>query len=316
MTPPTFVTLAEEYLALRRSLGFGLVSHGRSLLDFARYADQIDYRGPLTVDLALRWAESSDSNDPSATARRLSIIRGFARHRAAFDPTTEIPPTGLLGRAIRRKPPHIYSEAEIADLLHAATELRPHGGLRPHCYATLFAVLASTGLRISEAQRLSCKDVDLTAGVVTVRAGKFRKSRLVPLHHSALEPLRRYAAYRDLCCGARSESFFRTEYAPSLTHMPVQRAFLEIRHRLGWTAEGRARLPRIHDIRHTFVVRRLLRWSEEGIDVDRKIAVLATYLGHAKVTDTYWYLTAVPELMALTARRFECFARREQERAS
>ena len=316
MTPPTFVALAEEYLALRRSLGFDLVSQGRSLLGFASYADRIDYRGPLTVDLALRWA-SSDSHDPSAAARRLSIIRGFARHRVAFDPATEIPPTGLLGRAIRRKPPHIYSDAEIAALIRAATELRPHGGLRPHSYATLFALLASTGLRISEARRLSCKDVDLAGGVLTVRAGKFRKSRLVPLHPSALEPLRRYAVCRDLCCGApRSESFFRTEYAASLTRMPVQRAFLEIRHRLGWTAEGRARLPRIHDLRHTFAVRRLLRWSEEGIDVDRKIAALATYLGHAKVTDTYWYLTAVPELMALTARRFERFARREQESAS
>src|SRR5205823_6474814 len=126
-----------------------------------------------------------------------------------------------------------------------------------------------------------------------------------------------YAACRDHSCGSpRSESFLRTEYAPSLTHMPVERAFLEIRRRLGWTAEGRARLPRIHDLRHTFAVRRLLRWSEEGVDVDRKIAVLATYLGHAKVTDTYWYLTAVPELMALTAHRFERFAHRAQESAS
>ena len=313
MTPrPTFVALVEDYLALRRRLGFGLVTQGRTLLAFARHADRVTPEGPLTVELAVQWATSCRSQDPSAATRRLACARGFARHRALFDPTTEVPPLGLLGPGYRRKPPHVYSSAEIAALLGAAAELRPSGGLRPRTYTTLFGLLASTGLRVSEARCLACRDVDLRAGVVTVREGKFRKSRLVPLHPSAVAALRRYAADRDCCRVApRSEHFFRTERLAVLSRMAVQRTFAKLRRCLGWSAEGRARLPRLQDLRHAFVVRRMLRWYEQGADVDCRMAHLATYLGHAKVTDTYWYLTAVPELMAVTARRFERFAREQ-----
>jgi len=316
MPGPTFVALVEDYLALRRRLGFGLVTQGRMLLAFARHAGRVAPDGPLTVELAVQWATTScRSRDPSAAARRLDVVRGFTRHRALFDPTTEVPPLGLLGPRYRRKPPHVYSADEIAALLRAAAELRPRGGLRPRTFVTLFGLLAATGLRVSEARRLTCCDVDLVAGVVTVREGKFRKSRLVPLHPSAVAALRRYEADRDRRAAPRSESFFRTERLAVLSRMAVQMTFAKLRRRLGWTAEGRARLPRIQDLRHAFVVRRLQRWYEQGADVDRRMAHLATYLGHAKVTDTYWYLTAVPELMALTARRFERFAR-EQEGAS
>ncbi len=313
MTPrPTFVALVEEYLALRRRLGFGLVTQGRMLLAFALHADRVAPDGPLTVDLAVQWAASCRSRDPSAAARRLDTVRRFARHRALFDPATEVPPFGLLGPRYRRKPPHVYSADEIAALLRAAAGLRPKGGLRPCTFVTLFGLLAATGMRVSEARRLACRDVDLLAGVVTVREGKFRKSRLVPLHPSVLDALRRYAADRDRCRAApRSEHFFRTERLAVLSRMAVQATFAKLRRRLGWTGEGRARLPRIQDLRHAFVVRRIQRWYEQGADVDRCMAHLATYLGHAKVTDTYWYLTAVPELMALTARRFERFAREQ-----
>ena len=307
---PAFVALVEDYLALRRRLGFGLVTQGRMLLAFARHADRVAPGAPLTVDLAVQWATSCRSRDPSAAARRLTVVRGFARHRALFDPTTEVPPPGLLGPRYRRKPPHVYSADEIASLLHAAAELRSKGGLRPRTFVTLFGLLAATGLRVSEARRLACRDVDLLAGVVTVREGKFRKSRLVPLHASAVAALRRYEADRDRCRAApRSESFFRTERLAVLSRKTVQATFAKLRRRLGWTAEGRARLPRIQDLRHAFVVHRVLRWYEQDVDVDRRMAHLATYLGHAKVSNTYWYLTAVPELMAVTARRFERFAR-------
>lgn len=307
---PTFVALVEEYLALRRRLGFALVTQGRMLLAFASHADRVAPGGPLTVDLAVQWAASCRSRDPSAAARRLDVVRGFARHRALFDPTTEVPPLGLLAPRYRRKPPHIYSASEIAALLRAAAGLRPRGGLQPRTFVTLFGLLAATGLRVSEARRLTCRDIDLRAGVVTVREGKFRKSRLVPLHPSVLAALRRYDAERDRCPVApRSEYFFRTERLAALSRMAVQRTFAKLRRRLGWTAEGRTRLPRLQDMRHTFVVHRVQRWYEQGADVDRQMTHLATYLGHAKVTDTYWYLTAVPELMALTARRFERFAR-------
>ncbi len=309
---PTFVALVEEYLALRHRLGFGLVMQGRMLLAFARHADRVAPDGPLTVDLAVQWATSCRSRDPSAAAQRLDVVRGFARHRALFDPATEVPPFGLLGPRYRRKPPHIYSADEIAALLRAAAGLRPMGGLRPRTFVTLFGLLAATGLRVSKARRLACRDVDLRAGAVTVREGKFRKSRLVPLHPSTVAALRRYEADRDRCRVApRSESFFRTERLAALSRMAVQRTFAKLRRCLGWSAEGRVRLPRLQDMRHAFVVHRVQRWYEQGADVDRRMAHLATYLGHAKVTDTYWYLTAVPELMALTARRFERFAREQ-----
>jgi integrase len=306
---PTFVALVEEYLALRRRMGFYLITQGQLLHSFARHADRFATDSPLTVDLAVQWAASCRSHDPSRIVQRLDVIRGFARHRALFDPATEIPPDGLVGPRYRRKPPHIYSDSEISALLRAAAELLPSEGLRPRTYVTLFGLLAATGMRVSEARRLDCRDVDLHAGVVTVQEGKFRKSRLVPLHPSVLAALCRYAAERDRCRFApRSQYFFRTERLAALSRSAVEVTFKGLRRRLGWSAEGRARRPRIHDLRHTFVVRRLQRWYEQGVDVDRRMAHLATYLGHAKVTDTYWYLTAVPELMAITARRFERFA--------
>lgn len=288
MTPPRFLELVREYLVVRRGLGFDLGTPGWQLMDFARYADRIGHRGHMTTDLAVEWALSSRSSDPAQAVRRLSAVRSFARYRAAFDAATEIPPTGLLGRVPRRKPPHIYSPAEIAALLRQAHRLLPRRGLRRQTYVALFSLLASTGLRLSEACHLMPRDVDLANGILTVRESKFRKSRLVPLHPTATHALIRYAAHRDAGrAPAGSAAFFRTDAAPALTRPAVEKTFSRLRHRLGWTAEGRARRPRIHDLRHTFAVRRLLRWAEEPADVDRKVLALATYLGHAKVSDSH-----------------------------
>ncbi len=314
MTARSFVALAEDYLALRRSLGFSLSDQGRMLLHFARFADRSGHRGPLTVDLAVRWSESCAASSPARAARRLSVVRGFARHRAAFDAATEIPTAGAFGRGYVRRPPYIYSDEEIAALVRATATLRPRGGTRAPTFATLFCLLAATALRISEALALRDGDVDLRERVLTVRQSTFRKSRLVPLHPSAVEPLRRYAALRAGCLDG-SDAFFRIDGA-RVPYATVCSAFGRLRRRLGWTEQGLARLPRVHDLRHTAAVRRLLLWSKEGVEIDRRMLHLATYLGHAHVTDTYWYLSAVPELMALTAQRFEAFARREEERAS
>ena len=183
-------------------------------------------------------------------------------------------------------------------------------------YVAFFSLLASTGLRLSEARRLERRDVDLAHGVLTIRMSKFRKSRLVPLHPTSMQALTGYAARRDALPDApRSEFFFRTDRAPALDRFAVERTFSAVRRRLGWTAHGRVRRPHIHDLRHTFAVRRLVRWYEQGVDLDRKILALATYLGHAKISSTYWYLSAVPELMAVPGQRFEQFARRERESA-
>jgi integrase len=317
MSAPSFVVLVTEYLALRRSLGFALKSGGWVLLAFARHLDEIGHCGPLTVDVATRWAASSESTDPCAAARRLAFVRQFARHLLAFEPATEVPPAGLLGRDAIRKPPHIYSDAEIAELLREARLLQPRDGLRPLTYVAFFALLASTGLRLAEARRLTRRDVDLKDSLLVVREGKCRKSRLVPLHASTVTALAHYAARRDRARHApRSEFFFRTDREGALSHHAVEKTFHVLRRRLKWCVGDRARRPHIHDLRHTFAVRRLLRWYEEGADVDRKVLALATYLGHTKVSGTYWYLSAVPELMSVTSRRFELFAGGGEERVS
>ena len=243
-------------------------------------------------------------------ARRLATVRGFLRHLSALDGATEVPPPGLLGPAGHRKPPHVYADREIADLLAAAAGLAPAGGLRPHCYATLFGLLACTGLRICEALALTCGDVDLAGSVLTVQAGKRGRARLIPLHPTALPPLRAYAAGRERRFGppAGSEAFFRTDRSDRVSYNAANSTFIVLRRQLGWTAAGRARTPRVHDLRHRVVVRRIQAWHDQGADVDAKIAVLATYLGHVEVRDVYWYLSAVPELMSIIAARFGAFA--------
>jgi integrase/recombinase XerD len=308
----SIVALVGDYIALRRGLGYRSPSQERALRAFARYLDEEGHDGPIPLESSLDWAASTTSTDPCNPARRLTTVRGFLRHLAAADSATEVPAPGLLGPTGHRKPPHVYSDREIGDLLQAAARLAPAGGLRPHCYATLFALLACTGLRISEALALSCADVDLTDAMLTIRAGKRGRTRLVPLHPSALTPLRDYAAERQRRYGTPGdgEAFFRTDHSNRVSYNAANSTFTVLRRQLGWTAAGRTRAPRVHDLRHRMVVRRIQAWHADGIDVDSKIAVLATYVGHVEVRDVYWYLSAVPEVMSVIADRFEAFAQR------
>ena len=309
MRPSALTAQVEEYRATRQKLGFALRVEGEELLRFARYAESIGHNGPLTIELAVRWATTAASKYPRYRARRLDAVRRFAKYRQLFDPKTEVPPGGLLGPSCRSRPsPHIYSGQEIEELLRAASRLGPAGGLRPRTYVTLFGLLACTGLRISEALRLTCTDVDLNAGVLTVAESKFHRSRLVPLHPSTTRALRAYADKRaSHRWSGDSNAFFLTERGTSLKYRRVLMNFWALRQQLGWT-ETRGLKPRIHDLRHTFAVRRLLGWYEEGVEVGQRIVALSTYLGHVKVKDTYWYLTATPELLAATARRCELAA--------
>ena len=194
---PTIVKLAKEYLAYRRQLGYELQHVGRLLLQFARYADRNAHRGPLTIRLAIRWAKLPRKGPRSYWARRLGIVRGFAKHCAILDPDTEIPSPDAFGRGYCRITPYIYTAAEIAALVAAARNLPPQKGLRPHTYATLFGLLACTGLRLREALNLTRSDVDWKRGLLTIRQTKFRKSRLVPLHPTAVCALRAYARARS-----------------------------------------------------------------------------------------------------------------------
>jgi integrase len=303
----TFSARVEDYLSLRRSLGCRLIGQAVLLRDFGRFLDRAMDGGTITTEVVIRWAQAPQSKDPDQTARRLGAVRGFLRYQAGFDGVTEVPPPGLLGCGIRRKPPHIYSCDEVQDLLRACGRLEPRGGLRPHTCRTLFSLLLATGLRISEALHLEDSDVDLEAGVLTVRDGKFGKTRLVPIHPTASPPLRRYVRHRDRVM-PRGSAFFRWEGQPRLAYFHVRTAFIKLRRRLGWTPDGRSRQPRIHDLRHTMAVSCLVRWYKEGISPDRRIAHLATYLGHVEVRDTYWYMSAVPELASIASERFARFA--------
>jgi integrase len=304
----------EGYIAMRHGLGYRSPTQERSLRAFARHLDTANHSGPISLESTLEWATATTSTDPCNPARRLATVRGFLRHLSALDGATEVPAPGLLGSTGARKPPHVYTDEEIAALLHAAAGLDPVGGLRPRCYVTLFGLLACTGLRISEALALSYADVDLDVGVITVRAGKRGLTRLVPLHPSALAPLSDYAAQRAhmFGCPAGTDAFFRTEASERISYNTAHHAFRLVRRRLGWDTAGRTRSPRVHDLRHRMIVRRIQTWHAQGIDVDARIPALATYLGHVEVRDVYWYLSAVPELMGIVAERFEAFSGQEQ----
>jgi integrase len=302
------VKLAKEYLAYRRQLGYELRHVGRLLLQFARYADRNGQQGHLTIQLAIRWAKLPRKAPRSYWARRLSLVRGFAEHCAILDPDTEIPSSDAFGRGYCRITPYIYTSAEIATLVAAARNLPPRKGLRPHTYATLFGLLACTGLRLREALKLTRSDVDWKRGLLTIRQTKFRKSRLVPLHPTAVRAMRAYAQARNRFYPvATTEAFFVTVRGTSLCDATVRGAFSQLRKQLSWAGHGGRPWPRIHDLRHTFASCRLLQWYKEGKDLDQAIAALSTYLGHVDVNNTYWYLTGVPELLQLAGARFEHF---------
>ena len=300
---------AEEYLAHRRSLGFEFDRAGYVLLDFAAFADQMQPGHHLTSDLALQWATRSAHHSSRYRAARLSIVRGFARFIAAQDGEGEVPDTRVLAREFRRSQPHIYTDEQVGELLQAAASLHPTYSLRPHVYEALFGLLASTGLRVSEALALHRRDADFAGSVLLIRQTKFRKSRLVPIHDTVVQHLHHFCKHRDRETGAHmSEWLLVGRRGGPLPYSTVRNTFGKIRERLGWRSNGTLPHPRIHDLRHTFACKRILQWYRDGIDVDHAIASLSTYLGHGKVTDTYWYLSASGALLDIANDRFERFA--------
>jgi len=303
---------AENYLNERHRLGFTLRSAGYSINSFARYVDALNLQEPLTVAIMADWArcDKSNSNKPVTWARRLQKIQPFARYLQQFDLCTEIPDDTIFGKIGPRLTPHIYSEEEIIDLLAATRSLSPTRGLRGATYETLFGLIASTGIRVSEAVHLQNTEVDLKCGMLTIRQTKFTKSRHVPLHSTTVKALLRYRALRNTYIKVTDETPFfigdrGKRLGQQLNVRQVDRIFSRLRDQLEWINRGAHHAPRIHDLRHTFVVRRIMLWHVQGVDVDQQMLALSTYLGHVKVTSTYWYLTAVPELMAVAADKFE-----------
>lgn len=304
----TMVSRVKTYLETRRQFGFQLRVEGGELLRFARFADSSGHRGPLTSDLALQWAQDAATATPHYRARRLDMVRTFAKYQIAFEAKTKVPATGILGPSHGRQAPYIFSPREIELLIASAKRLASPCGLRAKTYATLIGLLASTGLRISEALRLRRSDVDLDSGVLLISQTKFCKSRHVPLHSTAKAALQRYVLRRDAFVGlSESGPLLVSESRAHLPYSTVQSVMRKLIDEVVVGDASLRRRPRTYDIRHTFACRTVLRWYRAGVDVDQRIAALSTYLGHVKVSDTYWYLSAVPELMAIAARRFERF---------
>jgi len=295
----------QDYLALRRSLGFKLRDAGLCLVKFAAFL-AVRQAPHITTALAMEWAQQSPSAQPATCAQRLGYVRDFARYHVASDPQTEIPALGLLPFHAHRARPYFYSGEDIARLLQCALELSPGDGLRPWTYHCLLGLLSVSGLRIGEAIRLKAEDVDLQAGVLTIRGTKFGKSRLVPIHPSTGEVLEQYRARRErFLAGRAASTFFITSRGNPLDIGDIHRTFYQLSRRIGLRGETASHGPRLHDFRHRFAVQTLLRWYRSGEDAERCLPVLSTYLGHIHVADTYWYLSACPELMGLAVARLE-----------
>ncbi|MFQ5853314.1 MAG: tyrosine-type recombinase/integrase [Candidatus Binatia bacterium] len=298
-------TALEEYLALRRKLGFKLCRAGNLLHNFVSFAEQ-EGASFITKELALRWAIQPKDCQPAWWAARLGMVRRFTEYWSAVDPRTEIPPQELLPHRYHRKLPYIYSNDEITKLVKVAQKLPSPKGLRAATYSTLFGLLAVTGMRVSEPIGLDRQDVDLAQGILTVRQTKFGKSRLVPIHPSTQEALQRYANLQDrLFRRPKTRSFFLSERGTRLTQWTVRRTFVLLSRQIGLRGPEDRHGPRLHDLRHGFAIQTLLGWYRTDIDIERHMPELSTYLGHAHVTDTYWYISAAPELLRYATLRLE-----------
>lgn len=291
----------DDYLRMRRALGFQLGRHGQVLPQFVAY---LEARGAttVTVELAVAWARLPERIKPITIDFRLSAVRGFAHYLHAIDAAHQIPPPGLLSVPRRRPAPFIYAPDDLVRVLKTTRRLRPP--LRAATYRTLFGLLAATGMRLGEALALSGADVDLVDGLLTIRHAKFDRMRLVPLHPSVTGKLRGYASTRKrLCPAPRTDRFFVSVTGGALRREEADHVFRVITGLIGLHTDSIH--PRVHDLRHSFAVRTLIDGHRDGLDVSALLPVLSTYLGHVEPANTYWYLSAVPELMQLVAARLE-----------
>lgn len=293
----------EDYLTLRRALGFKLEDHGRLLPDFVDYLDRADL-STVTIEAAVAWAVQPQGCQRYRWKQRLSVVRGFARHLQALDPSAQVPPADLLAYRRRRPTPYLFSEAEITGLLAAAGALR--SPLRAATHRTLFGLIAATGMRCGEALGLDRDDVDLDAARLTIRRTKFNKSRRLAVHPSTVVALRDHARQRDqLCPRPGQPSFFVSTVGTRLAARRVRAVFADLVQRAGLQPRLGSRRPRIHDLRHSFAVATLRDWHRDGSDVAARMPLLSAYLGHVSPASTYWYLQAAPNLLALAAERLE-----------
>lgn len=293
----------DEYLRLRRSLGFKLERAGQVLPQLVTYLEAAG-ASTITRELAIAWAQLPADARPQHWAARLAIARGFAVYLQTIDPATEVPPAGVFAVRYERPIPYLWSDADIHRLLAAAGALTPP--LKAATYQALFGLLAVSGMRVGEAVGLGRDDIDLDSGVITIREqiAKLEKARLVPLHPTTVEALGRYASERDrLCPTPRSSRYFLSSVGSALTRSEIAKTL----RKLTTTLELRTDTvhPVAHQLRHTFAVSTLIGWQRSGVPINERIVLLSTYLGHISPAETYWYLTATPELMDSAAQRLE-----------
>ena len=297
-----------DYLQMRRGLGYKLHDAG---LQLPRFIDLLEERRSacITNSLALEWALLPTTVRPAEWARRLGYVRAFARYRIAMDPKTEIPPIGLLPHRSTRAKPYLYSDDEVRQLLDTALQLRTDwhwAPIYPLAMHLLLGLLATTGIRISEALNLEIKDVNLQENLLTIRGAKLGKTRLVPIHPSTGHVLSSYLRRRAECFPCiTSTSVFVNKLGKKWDQAAVHKTFYALSRQVGLRRAGDSHGPRLHDFRHRFAVRALTKWYQDGEDPARRLPVLSTYLGHAHIADTFWYLSAWPELMTQAMGRLE-----------
>jgi integrase len=293
----------DDYLQVRRSLGYKLTIHGRVLPQFVEFLEQRDAL-VITTSLALEFATQPQNASVVWWHQRLAIVRGFALYRRAFDPRTEVPPADVLPAKFRRAVPYLYSVAEIEALMAAARRIR--SALKAATYETLIGLLAVTGMRVGEAIALDRDDLELSEERLTVRRGKNGRSREVALHPTTVAALEAYAWLRDeMCPRPKGPSFLVSNAGTRLDYGAVWHEFDRIRRRAGLDRESLGRQVRMHDLRHVFVLRTLLGWYREETDVEAQLPLLSTFLGHVDPSSSYWYFEAAPQLLALAAERLE-----------
>jgi len=302
MTGPQLRDGLSDYLRLRRALGYQLVRPEILLNQFLTY---LDHSGTATItgEQALSWARQGNG-DPNWWAYRLSVVRGFATYLHTLDPTHEVPAADLLPRRVRRACPYLYSGDDVAALIAAAQSLGTP--MRRATYATLIGLLAVTGMRVGEAIAIDRSEVDLEAGCLTVRNAKFGKSRELVVHPSTVVALRQYLQERDhLAPAAATAALFVSTAGTRLIYRNVSMTFHRLVRVAGLRPGTALSRPRLHDLRHSFVVRSMLEAYAAGQDGQTRLTLIATYLGHVQPASTYWYLSASPELMAVAGQRLE-----------
>ena len=293
---------SEDYLSLRRALGYKLVGEGQLLVGFVTFCERAGV-SRLNTEVAVAWT-TAVAGSAAYLARRMRVARCFAGYLHSLDPSTEVPPAELFPAGKHRPVPYIYAKDDVLSLMAAARTLKP--SLRALTFETLIGLLAATGMRVSEAMALERDDVDWNAALLTVRNSKYGKSRELLVHPSTLEALWAYSAERDrLCARRRAPNLFVSSRGTRLCHETVQPTFRKLVRQAGLERPSGSPQPRVHGFRHSFAVDTLIGWYRDGGDVAARMPLLATYLGHVDIAATYWYLSAVPELLALAAQRLE-----------